>query len=267
MTLSGAEVTALTGAAPDRITPLHGGDLSDVYRVDLSDGRVLVAKSGPLVATEARMLTAMGEAGALVPRVIAARGTLLIMEYLKEGRPSPETWECLGRQLAGLHAARHAEYGWSEDYAFGPVTIHNPIGQDWPAFWAENRLLDGLEALPLCLCRRLEHLATRLGDLLPARPPGSLLHGDLWSGNVLFMAGDAALIDPACYHGHAEVDLAMLTLFGAPHPRFWEGYGTPDPGFRPRCDLYQLWPALVHLRLFGEGYMPMVERCLDSVGA
>lgn len=77
----------------------------------------------------------------------------------------------------------------------------------------------------------------------------------------------SGLIDPACYHGHAEVDLAMLALFGRPGPAFHDNYGALEPGAEDRLPVYQLWPALVHLRLFGAGYRGLVERCLNAAGA
>ena len=104
--------------------------------------------------------------------------------------------------------------------------------------------------------------------MLPRTPSPALLHGDLWSGNALFGPGHTAhLIDPACYFGHAEVDLAMLRLFGQPDSAFQEGYGATDAGIADRRPIYQLWPALVHLRLFGAGYRGLVERCLRAAGA
>jgi fructosamine-3-kinase len=105
-------------------------------------------------------------------------------------------------------------------------------------------------------------------ELLPASPPPSLLHGDLWSGNILVQDGRlAALIDPACYHGHSEVDLAMLSLFGEPPPAFWESYGELGDGWEQRRDIYQLFPALVHLRLFGASYGSLVDRLLSRLGS
>jgi len=102
---------------------------------------------------------------------------------------------------------------------------------------------------------------------MPGAPSASLLHGDLWSGNVLAARGGiAGLIDPACHYGHAEVDLAMLALFGRPGPEFFAAYGPLEPGFAERQPIYQLWPALVHYRLFGDGYLPLVERLLDQHG-
>jgi fructosamine-3-kinase len=116
--------------------------------------------------------------------------------------------------------------------------------------------------LPAELARRVERLAAELPERLPVRPAFSLLHGDLWSGNVLVDGPRvSALIDPACYYGHGEVDLAMLTLFGSPGAAFWEAY-RPAPGWDARRPVYQLWPAIVHLLLFGEAYRPMVDRLL-----
>ena len=115
---------------------------------------------------------------------------------------------------------------------------------------------------------RVERLAERMTDLLPARPPASLLHGDLWAGNMLVRDGRlAAFIDPACYHGHAEVDLAMICLFGRPDAAFWEAYGRLEPGWEQRRPIYQLFPALVHLRLFGASYAALADRLLSASGA
>jgi len=114
----------------------------------------------------------------------------------------------------------------------------------------------------------VERLAARLPAMLPATPKKSLLHGDLWSGNILVQGGKlAALVDPACYYGDGEVDLAMLTLFDTPPPEFWETYGELEQGWEERRRIYQLFPALVHLRLFGASYGGMVERLLNDVEA
>ncbi len=243
------------------ITPLHGGDLSDVVRVETGDGAV-VAKTGPHVGIEARMLQAMAERGAPVPEVHYIGEGLIVMEYLPPTSASSEGWQRLGAALRQLHDHPGETCGWAEDYAFGAVILYNRPSPDWPAFWAERRLLPFAAQFP-DLAPRLERLATRLQGLVPHTATG-LLHGDLWSGNVHFSTQGAVFIDPACYHGHGEVDLAMLHLFGAPPEAFWDGYGAPEDGWRARLPLYQLFPALVHLALFGEGYRGLVERCLTG---
>lgn len=248
--------------------PLHGGDLSDVALIVLDDGRMVVAKSGPLVGREGRMLQALAGAGAPVPEVLGQSGDHLLISYLPEGPADPETWPRLGADLARLHAGRAEPYGWPEDYAFGAVAIPNGRLDDWPRFWAERRLLPALPELPPELARRVEALARRLPEFLPRRPEAGLLHGDLWTGNLLIGPGGRAfLIDPACYYGHGEVDLAMLHLFGRPDRGFAEGYGPLDPGWEIRRAIYTLFPALVHLRLFGAGYRRLVAELLTAAGA
>ena len=246
---------------------LHGGDLSDVFLLTLSDQRQVVAKIGSRVAPEARMLQAIHETGAPAPDVLGLEGDILFLEALPEAAATDETWEALGHGLRTLHSATGPYYGWAEDYAFGPVAIPNAPKTNWIDFWVEYRMLTAPEALPTDIPRRLEALATRLPDLMPTSPHAALLHGDLWTGNALFTRSKAYLIDPACFYGHAEVDLAMLCLFGTPPKAFWSGYGPTDAGLNERRALYQLWPALVHLRLFGAGYRTMVETRLAALGA
>ena len=257
---------ALTGAVPTKVTPLHGGDLSEVKRLGFADGTALVAKLGPMVEREARMLSALAEAGVPAPRVIGHSGGVLLLEALDEVRPGPMHWARFGEDLARLHQTTGPGYGWAEDYAFGPVTIYNAPVESWPGFWAERRLLPFVSALDPGLAQRVERLADRLGALLPATPAPGLLHGDLWTGNLIATSDALYLIDPACYYGDGEVDLAMLHLFGGPGPGFQARYGARAPGWEERRAVYSLFPALVHLRLFGSGYAPMVDRFLTGAG-
>ncbi|AJE45980.1 fructosamine kinase family protein [Celeribacter indicus] len=250
------------GIEAQSLRPLEGGDLSAVVLFETSDAPPCVAKSGPHAGTEARMLRALAAAGAPVPRVRAISETLFVMDYLPKAPSSDTGWRDLGHALRRLHALPATNNGWPEDYAFGTVWLSNAPAPDWPGFWAERRLLPFAPEFP-DLADRLEALAQRLPELLPKAATG-LLHGDLWTGNVHFSTGGAYFIDPACYRGHGEVDLAMLHLFGTPPAAFWDGYGEPAPEWRARLPLYQLFPALVHLRLFGEGYRGLVERCLDA---
>ena len=242
---------------------LQGGDLSEVVRLEVLDGRCAVAKTAPGATAEAGMLRALDAAGVPVPGVLAVAEGLLVLEDLGPSGGLQGAWGDLGAVLRRLHGVRGPGYGWGCDYAFGPVPIANAPCDDWPTFWAERRLLPFCAHLPAPLARRVEALALRLPEALPRHPAPALLHGDLWTGNILARGGRVVgLIDPACHHGHAEVDLAMLRLFGQPGPAFEDAYGAPEPGAAERRPIYQLWPALVHLRLFGAAYLGLVERCL-----
>lgn len=257
---------ALLGGRLARAEPVGGGNLSSVIRILLDDGRRAIAKDGPAPFVEAAMLRAIHASGAPAPDVLGADSATIVMACLPEGAGDAD--RDLGHVVARLHAATGDRFGWECDYAFGEVAIENGWMTNWPAFWAERRLLCHCPHLDGLLARRIETLAARLADHLPAKPRPALLHGDLWRGNVLTEGGRVSgLIDPACYYGHAEVDLAMLTLFGGPGPAFREAYGPAEPGFAARVPIYQLWPALVHWRLFGSGYRGMVETRLAAAGA
>ncbi|KIC14797.1 fructosamine kinase family protein [Leisingera sp. ANG-Vp] len=266
MTSLAETVLSLLGAEIKSARPLQGGDLSEVQLLQLSGGRQAVAKSGPLAEREAAMLQAVRAAGAPAPKVLGTADGLLLMEALEETSAAPAGWQALGTALRQLHSATGTQYGWDCTYAFAHVEIPNAPLQNWPGFWAARRLLADPAALPRDLRLRIERLCSRLPELLPAEPPCALLHGDLWTGNVLFSFDTAYLIDPACYYGHSEVDLAMLHLFGSPPAEFYDSYGRLEPGFEIRRLVYQLWPALVHLRLFGSSYRSMVETRLEALG-
>lgn len=264
MTLS-ARVAAALGVDVLAERPLAGGDLGGATRLSLASGEEVVAKSGGLVAIEARMLQAMATTAVSVPKVLHVEGDLLLMEYIHaDGRAG---WGSLAQALGLLHHPTDAQFGWPEDYAFGPLAIANGARRDWPSFWADRRLLPFCASVSPELALRIEGLARRLADLLPQSPPAALLHGDLWGGNILFGSGHlAALIDPACYYGHREVDLAMLQVFGRP-PESFLAAAALEPGWRERLPVYQLWPMLVHLHLFGDGYRGRVEDLLSACGA
>ncbi|RIV85831.1 fructosamine kinase family protein [Aurantiacibacter zhengii] len=258
------EIEAALGEKVAATRQLPGGDLGGAALVTLADGREIVAKHGRLVAREGAMLRAIATTGAPVPQVLYIGGELLAMEFISvDGRAG---WDSMAEGLRLLHTPQAGPYGWSTDYAFGSVTIQNDPLEDWPQFWAERRLLPFCEHISGALAARIENLARRTPDLLPQRPPAALLHGDLWSGNVLFNRGRlAALIDPASYYGDREVDFAMLQVFGSPPAAFFAASELP-PGWRERVPVYQLWPMLVHLRLFGSGYRARVEDLLDACG-
>jgi fructosamine-3-kinase len=261
-------VADLTGIAADRLERLAAESVSDVLLVPRPGASPVVAKESPAVAIEAAMLRALAGAGMPVPRVEGEHDGILLLEHIaNDGLFSARAWADIGARSRQLHDRVGERYGWPVDYAIGTVGFDNRESNDWPRFWGEQRLIATANLLDRPWRERIGRLAGRLGDLLPASPPPALLHGDLWAGNILVRDGAlAALIDPACYHGDAEVDLAMLDLFSSPPEAFSEAYGPLEPGWQARRAIYQLFPALVHIRLWGSSYHPMAERLLETVG-
>jgi fructosamine-3-kinase len=237
-----------------------------VWHASLADGREVVVKDGTTAAElEAEGLAALAAAGAPVPEVLAADGTVLVLEYLT-GLPGDRSE--LGRALARVHRTVGERFGWHRDNVIGPLPQYNPPTDDWPTFLADARLRPHLEVLPADLARRLADAIDRgaVAGLADHDVPPSLVHGDLWSGNVL---ADRWLLDPAVHHADREIDLAMLALFGTVGPALLAGYEQEwplDDGWRQRVPLLQLPPLLVHVRLFGATYLPGIASRLDALG-
>ena len=261
-------------------SPVSGGCISHGMRIELADGPVFLkhnADAPPgLFAAEARGLVALREAAEdalIVPEPIAwaeaedGAPAWLAMDWLEPGRRPADFAERLGRGLAEVHGLRDGDdrWGWGEDSFIGPLPQANGWTEAWADFWRTRRLEPQLERARAS--GRLPGRAAdwdRLFDRLPERIDAaamdgpSLLHGDLWGGNVLSTAGGPALIDPAVYRGHREADLAMTELFGGFGAGFHAAYGEVWPlldGYPARRPVYQLWYLLVHVNLFGGGYV------------
>lgn len=275
-------IEQLLGRRPSRIAPLGGGCIAPVYRCDLAGGERIVAKqpapSGTLEC-EAWMLRYLEEHTALpVPAVLAAESDLLLLEYIDSGDPIDARAEAHAAELlAALHAIRGPHFGFLRDTLLGPLDQPNPATPRWRDFFRDQRLLHRARAaheagrLPVRLLARIETLAGRLERWIdePRRP--SLIHGDCWSGNVLVKAGRVAgFIDPAIHWAHPEIELAFGTLFGPFGDAFFRRYSELAPlapdFFEARRDLYNLYPLLVHVQLFGGGYANSVARTLDRFG-
>lgn len=261
-----ARAGSLLRARVDSATRLSGGDLSSVSRLTLADGRSIIAKRGPLVAVEADMLDAIRASAVPVPVVYAAEAGLLLLEDLPASGKLARSWGHLAEILDHLHTPTAQPYGWEQDYAFGPVAIDNGRTANWVEFWADRRLRCHLSHIEPHLAHRVARLADRLAEHIPSTPPAALLHGDLWGGNILVERDHVAgLIDPACYYGDREVDLAMLSLFDQPPAAFYDACGLAA-GWEERQPLYRLWPLLVHVRLFGGAYHQQAGACFDRLG-
>ncbi len=263
------------------LSPLAGGDISEALRVRLADGRAVFVKThrGPpagMYAAEAEGLAWLGAAGALrVPEVLAVSERFLALVLIEPGRPAPDHDERLGRGLAALHRFGAEGFGWSRDNFIGSLPQDNHAEAGWPTFYARRRLgaqlrmaVDAGRA-STAMRRGMEALIARIDAVVgPAEPP-SRLHGDLWGGNAhVAEDGSPVLIDPAVYGGHREVDLAMMRLFGGFSPRVFDAYDEAwplEPGWRERVPLYQLYPLMVHVNLFGGSYVGSVERALRAL--
>ncbi|MCH1864899.1 fructosamine kinase family protein [Nocardioides sp. CFH 31398] len=261
----------LLGTSVVATAPVAGGDISTATRLRMSDGTVAFAKTLPtppagFYAAEARGLRWLAEApgGAAVPEVLARDEDCLILRWVEPGRPSETTADDLGRALAATHDAGAAAYGAEADGWIGRLPLPNGAAPTWAEFYATRRVLPYLKvardrgAVDAAQAQVVEGLVGRFPELLPEEPP-SRLHGDLWSGNVVWgVDGVAHLVDPAAYGGHREADLAMLSLFGLPQlPRVLDAYAEAHPladDWEDRVGLHQLFPLLVHAAMFGGGY-------------
>ena len=264
--------------------PMGGGCIGEVYRVELEDGTPLVAKvdrgGGSHLDREAYMLRYLREESDLpVPEVYHGSETLLLMEFVEgSSRFSEQAEHHAAELLAALHGITADTYGHERDTLIGSLNQPNPRTDNWVEFFGEHRLLYLANVahrsgrLPADDLRRVERLAGRLDELVGEPNPPALIHGDVWSANVL-AKGDriAVFLDPAIYHADPEIELAFISLFDSFSNAFLERYavirGIDSAFFETRRDLYNLYPLLVHTYFFGGGYLDSVRNTLDRFGA
>ncbi|WP_433177267.1 fructosamine kinase family protein [Actinoallomurus sp. CA-150999] len=210
-----------------------------------------------------------------VPEVLAVDDTRLVLPWIESGSPTPEAAERFGRELAVLHGAGAEAYGAPWRGYIASLPLDNARGSSWPEWYAERRVLPYVRmavncgALSAGDAAELERAAERIPDVAGPEEPPARIHGDLWSGNLLWGRDRAWLIDPAAHAGHRETDLAMLALFGAPQlERILAAYDETAPladGWRARVPLHQLHPLLVHVVLFGSSYRAQTLAAARSV--
>ncbi len=261
---------------------LSGGDINTTLRIHTKAGFYVVKwneqAGDDLFEAEAKGLRLLQEAGAIrVPEVInygrkAERGYLLL-QHIGSARPKADYWRDLGTGLAAVHRQTNTLFGLEYDNYIGSLKQSNTRTDDGIRFFTESRLKAqaGLalynNKLPRSLYDKFSKLFEKLPELLPAEPP-ALLHGDLWSGNLLVdEQGEPCLIDPAVHYGLREAEIAFTRLFGGFHDDFYSAYEEAfplAPGFEQRVEVYNLYPLLVHVNLFGSGYLPGVERVLNK---
>lgn len=272
---------------------VHGGDVAQSFRLKLADGRTVFAKTHRdpppgFFVTEAAGLRWLREAapidgGVAVPEVLSVGGDYepdgapphLALEWITQGRPRPGTEAELGRALARLHSAGAACFGREDRAPTGSRRLPNEPCGTWVEHYGRQRLepladlaaADG--ALPSRSIDRLREVAARLPELGGPPEPPARLHGDLWAGNRLVdVDGRSWLIDPACFGGHREFDLAMMRLFGGFGADCFVAYAETSPlatGWEARVPLHQLAPLVVHAVKFGGPYVAATAQAIDDI--
>ncbi len=253
--------------------PLYGGDINNVYHLEAETGNYVVKTNDycdeGFFYSEASGLKALRNSGLPVPDVIAVNERAILLEYLEPGTAQPEK---AGRYLALLHSREQTDFGWERDNYIGRLPQTNEKNRDWADFLWKNRIEYQLE-----LYKRRRNidsdkkiwgtLKLRLDKLIPDDFKPSLLHGDLWSGNLYFTDNGPSFIDPAVYCGDYRMELAMTELFGRFNQRFYDAYHEVNPigpEYGELKALYQIYPLLVHANHFGGDYYDSAIRKAKS---
>jgi fructosamine-3-kinase len=265
------------------VRPLGGGCIGEVYRAELEEGTPLVAKvdrkGESHLEREAYMLRYLREKSDLpVPEVYHGSETLLLMEFVEgSSHFSKEAERHAAELLAALHGVTSATYGHERNTLIGGLNQPNPPTESWTDLFREHRLLYMANVvheagrLPAEDLLRVERLSEKLDELIEDPNPPALIHGDVWSANVLAREDRiTAFLDPALYYADPEIELAFISLFDSFGNTFLERYaeirGIDRAFFETRRDLYNLYPLLVHTYYFGGGYLNLVRNTLDRFG-
>jgi fructosamine-3-kinase len=265
------------------VRPLGGGCIGEVYRAELEEGTPLVAKvdrkGESHLEREAYMLRYLREKSDLpVPEVYHGSETLLLMEFVEgSSHFSKEAERDAAELLAALHGVTSATYGHERNTLIGGLNQPNPPTESWTDLFREHRLLYMANVvheagrLPAEDLLRVERLSEKLDELIEDPNPPALIHGDVWSANVLAREDRiTAFLDPALYYADPEIELAFISLFDSFGNTFLERYaeirGIDRAFFETRRDLYNLYPLLVHTYYFGGGYLNSVRNTLNRFG-
>ncbi|HKQ29672.1 MAG TPA: fructosamine kinase family protein [Burkholderiales bacterium] len=285
-----AGIGTVTGKpfVPVRCDETGGGCINKTVIVDGQDGRRYFAKFNDaarvdMFQAEFEGLHELERTRAIrVPQPICVGNddgqAFLVLEYLELCRDRATTQQRLGQQLSVLHRTTQTRFGWHRDNTIGSTPQSNDWSHDWIEFYRERRLRAQLDRAAergeTALRARGERLLERVTDFFTDyRSVPSLLHGDLWGGNVgALRDGEPAIFDPAVYFGDREADIAMTELFGGFTGTFYDAYREAwplDAGYRVRKQLYNLYHIVNHFNLFGGGYgtqaHDMIERLLSEL--
>lgn len=260
--------------------PVAGGCINKTFKLQTDTG-IFFLKYNNTIAhpkmfeLEVKGLNLLRTANAInIPEVIAHAASddisFLLLEYIPSSNINSDSWKNFGTSLAKLHKKSNTVFGLDHNNFIGSLHQTNTYKNSWIDFFIEERLEKQIalarnsKCISTALIKKFDSLYKFLPDIFPKESP-SLLHGDLWNGNFILSENKVYLIDPAVYYGHREVDLAMTKLFGGFEKKFYEYYDQEFPlekGFDKRIDIYNLYPLLVHVNLFGISYLSSVERII-----
>jgi len=271
------------GAGVTSHAPLTGGCIGEVLRVELDNGETVVAKvdgaANAKLDIEGYMLRYLADNSALpVPAVRHCTKNLLVMDYIPgNSNLSGKVQAHAAELLAGLHNVSADTFGLERDTLIGGLHQPNTQTASWVEFFRDHRLLymaekaAGEDRMNGRTLKRIEKFAGDLDQFIAEPEHPSLLHGDVWTTNVLAENGKVTgFVDPAIYYGHPEIELAFSTLFGTFGEAFFARYRElrtlEDGFFDVRRDIYNIYPLLVHVRLFGSSYLSGIETTLRRHG-
>jgi len=256
---------------------IGGGCINNALKLITSEGPFFLKWNTPhefpgMFHAEGKGITLLRSTKEIfVPEVIAvfedSQYTFLILEYIAQGAMKKGFWNNFGHSLAALHRHASNSFGLDHDNYIGSLPQRNKTHNNWIDFFIEERISPQMKMAAITgeLGSKFQNLFSRLGEIFPEEPP-ALLHGDLWNGNYMVSKdGDAAIIDPAVYYGHREMDIAMSRLFGGFSQEFYTSYNEAYPmetDWENRIDICNLYPLLVHVNLFGGSYLSQVQSIL-----
>ncbi|MFO8055519.1 MAG: fructosamine kinase family protein [Bacteroidales bacterium] len=265
----------------EKAIPVGGGSINSAYRIETPlDSHFLKYNSAErfpgMFEKEAKGLQLMRATRTVyVPELIATGKAgsyaFILMEFLHPGSRRPDFWADFGKKLAGMHQTTNTQFGLDHDNYMGSLQQYNNYHKTWYDFFILERLQPQLHLacekgyMNKGHVEKFQQLYKELINIIPEEQP-ALVHGDLYSGNyVVTENGTASIVDPAVAFNHREVDIAMSTMFGVFDNDFYDSYNQHFPmekGWEERLNIYNLYPLLIHVNLFGMGYLASVERII-----
>ena len=262
-----------------KFTPVYGGSINQCFALTAGENKWFMKANSAseypnMLETEFTGMNLLDQNSSFkIPKMLICQKFedigYLVMEFIENGHRLNDYWEVFGRRLGEMHRNTYPRFGLDHDNYIGSLKQSNHQKENWSDFFIEERLIpqlnNSIEILSLEIRKGFDEVFKKIEQIFPSEKP-ALIHGDLWSGNFMTSEnGEATIFDPSVYYGHREMDIAMTKLFGGFESQFYESYnGTYplEPGWQDRIDICNLYPLLVHVNLFGGGYINQVRSIL-----